>query len=88
MVETFSWFSAVVVFFAYFTLDVLYAMYIQKVVEKKPALAATIGASAYIASAIGVMHYTQNTLYFIPMVIGSWLGIYVVVKRAAIKSGA
>ena len=77
----FSWETAFLVCLAYFIVDALYAKYTFLVTKKKPIGAATTGAAMHFLIAFGVLSYVQNPLYIFPIVIGSWFGTYVVVKR-------
>lgn len=70
---------AVFIFLAYFSLDIMYAKYTLAVVERKPATAANFGSLMYILMAFGIFNYTHNFLYILPVGLGSWLGIYVIV---------
>ncbi len=75
----FDWWIAVSVMCSYILVDGLYARYTLDVVARKPAIAATVGAGMHFLLAYWVINYTQNRLYIFPLVIGSWLGTYVVV---------
>lgn len=78
--QSFSWTMALLVFCAYFVIDILWARYTYAVVNMKAVPAATIGSTMYFLLAFGVLNYTKNFLYLIPLVIRSWLGTYLVVK--------
>lgn len=65
---------------AYFVLDAMYAYYTIKVTEKRPVSAATIGALMHFIIAFGVLSYVHSFLYVFPIVIGSWLGTYSMVR--------
>lgn len=80
MSEDFNWGSAVVVFAAYFFVDFLYAFYTLCVVQKRALAASNSAAVMYFLLAIGVLSYTKNYLYLIPIVGGSWLGTFVLLK--------
>ena len=73
--------TAIFIFFAYVLVDALYAYYTLEVTKRKPYSAATVGAIMYLIIAIGVINYIQNYLYLIPLVLGSWIGTFIVVKR-------
>lgn len=78
--QLFSWVMALLVFCAYFVIDILWARYTYAVVNMKAVPAATIGSAMYFLLAFGVLNYTENFLYLAPLVVGSWLGTYLVVK--------
>ncbi len=67
------------VFIATLCIDGLYALYTLRVTEKKAFQSATFGALIHILTAFTVISYTKNYLYLIPLVIGSFLGTYIVI---------
>lgn len=70
------------VFLATLVTDALWALYLIKVTEKNPLLAASYGSFIHILTAFTVISYTKNYLYLIPLVIGSFIGTYIVVMRS------
>ena len=76
----FQWETALLVFVAYVVIDMLYAKYTLSVAELHPSRAATNGALMYFLLAIGVLNYSHNPLYLVPLVLGSWIGTYVAVE--------
>lgn len=72
--------SAVLVFFAYILVDGAYAYYTLAVASLRPKTSATVGSLMHFLIAFGVLNYVKNYLYVIPLVLGSWLGTYIVVK--------
>lgn len=79
--QSFNFKIAAVVFFVYLLVDAMFAHYTLAVTKNKPIAAANVGSMMYFFIAIGVLNYVQNYLYVIPLVLGSWIGTYVVVKR-------
>jgi hypothetical protein len=79
--QSFNLQLGLLIFLAYFVIDGLYAYYTYAVVSKKPYAAATIGASMYLLSALGVISYIHNILYLVPLIVGSWLGTFLVVSK-------
>jgi hypothetical protein len=73
------------VFLATLVTDALWALYMIKVTEKNPLLAASYGSLIHILSAFTVISYTKNYLYLIPLVIGSFIGTYLIVLRSKRK---
>jgi hypothetical protein len=71
--------TALLVFCAYLVIDALYAYYTLAVTQKKPFVSATVGASMHFLIAFGVLNYTENYLYVIPIALGSWVGTFCVV---------
>lgn len=89
MVSDFNWWTAVCLFVLYVVVDLLYATYTLSVTKLQPAKAATIGAGMYVLLAAGVISYSHNPMYLIPIGVGSWLGTYLAVikeKRATKKN--
>jgi hypothetical protein len=70
----------IAVFLATLVTDALWALYLIKVTERSPVLAASYGSLIHILTAFTVISYTKNSLYLIPLVIGSFIGTYLVVK--------
>lgn len=68
------------VLLATFCVDSLYAFYTLRLVEKKAFQSAFSGSMIHILTAFTVISYTQNYLYLVPLVIGSFIGTYVVIK--------
>lgn len=85
--QNFSWLTAAVVFISYFVVDAMYAYYTLKVVELKAGRSATTGAIMYLLLAVGIISYTQNILYLIPLVMGAWLGTFAVVRFERTRRG-
>ena len=77
----FSWWTALLVFVAYFVADALYARYTLSVSKLESVRAATTGALMYFLLAIGILNFTHNPLYLLPLVLGSWLGTFFAVER-------
>jgi hypothetical protein len=77
----FSWLIAASVLGAYLLIDWLYTEYTIAIVELRKLKAANIGAFMYMLLAYGVVNYVGDWRYVIPMMIGSWLGIYLSIWR-------
>lgn len=86
LLSSFNWFTALVVMIGYVAVDGLYAKYTLEVVALRPARSATIGASMHLLLAYGVINYTENWLYVFPLIVGSWVGTFYVVKKEREKS--
>lgn len=80
--SSFNFEIAFIIFIAYILVDGMYAYYTLQVTKRKPFSSATTGALMHFLLAFGVLNYVQNYLYLIPLAIGSWIGTYIVVKRA------
>lgn len=79
--QSFDFKVAGIVFVAYLLVDAMFAYYTLAVTKNRPVAAANVGSMMYFFIAIGVLNYVQNYLYLIPLVLGSWVGTYVIVKR-------
>lgn len=75
----FSWAHAVLVFVVYVVFDILYALYVIFVSQKRPIAASFTGSMLYSLGAVGVMSYTSNVLYIIPLSLGAFVGTYIAV---------
>lgn len=82
----FNFLLAGAVFLSYFLIDALYARYTYDVISKRPFHSATIGSCMHFLLAFGVINYTENYMYIIPLALGSWFGTYAVVSRERNKS--
>jgi hypothetical protein len=71
---------AVVLLFTYMLIDAMYAYYTVVVTRKRPLASANISSIMHFLIAFGVLSYTQNYLYVIPIAMGSWVGTYLVVR--------
>lgn len=72
--------TAIILFITYTIIDMLYAAYIIYVNQAKAVKAATCSMIIYSLLAFGVISYSKNTLYLIPLATGAWLGTYLTVK--------
>jgi hypothetical protein len=75
----FSWATAALVFVVYVVFDILYALYVIFVGQKRAIAASCTGALLYSLGAVGVMSYTHNLLYLIPLSLGAFVGTYIAV---------
>jgi hypothetical protein len=78
--ENFSWYTAALVFAVYVVFDILYALYVLFVSQKRAIAASCTGSVLYSLGAVGVMSYTDNVLYLIPLSLGAFVGTYIAVK--------
>jgi len=76
----FSPFTAAVIFATYVAVDILYAAYIIAVENRQPLKAASISSVLYSLLAFGVITYSKNPIYLIPLASGAWLGTYLTVR--------
>lgn len=75
----FSPLTAGVIFVTYVAVDVLYAWYIICVERRQPLRAAAISAVLYSLLAFGVITYSRNVLYLVPLATGAFVGTYLTV---------
>lgn len=80
MFENFNWITAATVFIVYVIVDIVYAMYVLSVSRGHPIAAASYGSAIYTLGAYGVLTYSENPLYLVPLAFGAFLGTYLVVK--------
>jgi hypothetical protein len=83
--ETFNFAIAIALFFIYFILDAINAFFTIKVIEMSGFHAASAGCTMHFFIAIGVLCYVNNFLYVIPMMIGSWCGIFTLLTIRSIR---
>jgi uncharacterized membrane protein YfcA len=76
----FDWTTAAIVFGVYVVFDVLYAMYVIQVGQKRAVAASLISAVLYSLGAYGVRSYMHNPWYVIPLACGAFIGTYIAVK--------
>jgi hypothetical protein len=75
----FSPVTAAVIFVTYIAVDILYAAYIICVERRRALAAAGISSLLYSLLAFGVITYSKNPLYLVPLAAGAFLGTYVTV---------
>jgi hypothetical protein len=80
MPSDFSWSNAIAIFIAYFTIDMMYALYIICVNRRQAVMAACLTAAIYSLLAFGVVSYSKNIWYLIPLASGAFLGTFVTVR--------
>lgn len=76
----FSLLTALVIFVTYVAVDILYAAYIICVEERRPVASASISAVLYSLLAFGVITYSKNPMYLIPLATGAFVGTYLTVR--------
>lgn len=76
----FSYTTAFTIFITYVAIDMLYAWYIMSVNKKRALTAAFLTAIIYSLLAFGVVSYSKNIYYLVPLASGAFLGTYLMVK--------
>jgi hypothetical protein len=75
----FSAATAAIIFATYVAVDVLYAAYIICVERRRALAAASISSVLYSLLAFGVITYSKNPLYLIPLAAGAFVGTFITV---------
>jgi uncharacterized BrkB/YihY/UPF0761 family membrane protein len=78
--DDFSYLTAASIFATYVVIDMLYAWYIMSVNKKRALTAAFLTAIIYSLLAFGVVSYSKNIYYLIPLASGAFIGTYLMVK--------
>jgi hypothetical protein len=76
----FSFTTATILFLTYVIIDMLYAYYVVCVTKKLAVRAASCSMVIYSLLAFGVVSYSQNIWYLIPLASGAWLGTFLTVR--------
>jgi hypothetical protein len=76
----FSLSTAGLIFATYVAVDILYALYIIAVEKRRALAAAAISTVLYSLLAFGVITYSKNPLYLVPLASGAFIGTYLTVR--------
>jgi hypothetical protein len=76
----FNWQTATLIFFTYVIIDILYALYIICVGRRQALASAALTAAIYSLLAFGVVSYSKNIWYLIPLASGAFVGTYLTVR--------
>lgn len=76
----FSLTTAATIFVTYVVIDVLYALYIICVGKRQALTAAFLTAAIYSLLAYGVVSYSKNILYLVPLASGAFCGTFLTVR--------
>jgi len=76
----FSPITAAVIFVTYVAVDILYALYIICVERRHALRSAAISAVLYSLLAFGVITYSKNPIYLIPLASGAFIGTFLTVS--------
>ena len=85
MISEVNIWTCLFLFGIYFVFDILYAQFILSVQKLKATLSATISGTMYIVSAIGIIKYTENPWYLLPVALGASLGTFCFIRREKSK---
>lgn len=78
--QDFSYTTGTMIFVTYIVIDMLYAWYILCVGRRKAFTASALSSVIYSLLAFGVVSYSQNIMYLIPLASGAFLGTYLTVR--------
>lgn len=78
--ENFNFLVAFLIFFSYIVIDALTAKYTIDTANLNEYKSANSSVMIYILTAYGIINYTQNWLYIFPLVIGAWIGTFLMIK--------
>lgn len=83
MEENFNINTAILVFFTYVLIDILYALYIIFVEKRQAFYSALVSSLIYSFGALGILSFSKNVYYIIPLALGAFLGTYftVLIKK-------
>lgn len=80
MISDFNYVTAILIFFNYVLMDVLYALYVISVGKRQAFLSAIYSSFLYSLGAFGVVVFSKNLLYLFPLASGAFIGTYVIVR--------
>lgn len=81
--------TCLLLFFGYFFLDIASSWAIIAIQKLQRGIATSLTFFLYIGSAVGIIEYTDNSFYMLPVAAGATLGTFVLLtieKRRAAKS--
>jgi presenilin-like A22 family membrane protease len=76
----FSPLTAAIIFVTYVAVDILYAYYIICVERRRALAAAVVSSVLYSLLAYGVITYSQNPIYIVPLASGAFVGTFLTVR--------
>jgi hypothetical protein len=76
----FSLVTACLIFVTYVAIDMMYAWYVICVGKRQAFTAALLTSMIYSLLAFGVVSYSKNILYLVPLASGAFVGTFVMVK--------
>jgi hypothetical protein len=71
---------AILIFITYFILDMFYAYYILCIESRKNLMSSFMAGMITSLSAFGVVSFSQNMLYVVPLFLGAFAGTYFTMK--------
>lgn len=77
---TFNINIAIVIFITYFILDMFYAYYILCIESRKNLMSSFMAGMITSLSAFGIVSFSKNMLYIVPLFLGAFAGTYCTMK--------
>ena len=71
---------AILIFTTYFILDMFYAYYILCIESRQNLMSSFMAGMITSLSAFGVVSFSQNMLYVVPLFLGAFAGTYFTMK--------
>lgn len=68
------------IFISAVLLDVIWAVYIKKISQGKPVIAASVSVLIYLLGAFVVINYVKNNWYLLVAAAGAFVGTYFATK--------
>jgi len=75
---------AIIIFITYFILDMFYAYYILCIESRQNLMSSFMAGMITSLSAFGVVSFSQNMIYIIPLFLGAFAGTFVTMKTKEI----
>jgi len=75
---------AIIIFITYFILDMFYAYYILCIESRQNLMSSFMAGMITSLSAFGVVSFSQNMTYVIPLFLGAFAGTFVTMKAKEI----
>jgi len=80
MTNQFDYSVAFLIFTTYFILDMFYAYYILCIESRQNLMSSFMAGMITSLSAFGVVSFSKNMLYVIPLFLGAFIGTYFTMK--------
>jgi len=78
--NNFDVYAALLIFLTYFVLDMFYAYYILCIESRQNLMSSLMAGLITSLSAFGVVSFSQNMLYIVPLFLGAFAGTYCTMK--------
>ena len=83
--HTINWWLAAGIFMGYVIVDAMYVYYTLTIVKRQAFRAASVSFVMHFILAAGVLSYTDNFIYVLPLALGSFVGTYLTTRYAKIE---